>query len=118
MRCGRAAEQLVGLSEKTSGNSVGGKGENVSKVKESGGFEQRVRRVPFERTETGTEPDDDEDSDQDDDALLLARSYYDTREYRRAAHALQGASGKKATFLRFYATYLVIFFCIFFLRLD
>jgi hypothetical protein len=117
VRCGRAAEQLVGLSAKASSNSVDAK-VDTAKVKESGGFEPRARRVASERAETGTEPDDDEDSDQDDDALLLARSYFDTREYRRAAHALQGASGRKATFLRFYATYLVIkiffwhFFCI------
>ena len=111
MRYGRAAEQLVGLREKGSGSSSGvdAKVDNA-KVRES---EQRARRAPPERVETGTEPDDDEDSDQDDDALLLARSYFDTREYRRAAHALQGASGRKATFLRFYAIYLVIFFCIF-----
>lgn len=77
------------------------------KVKDSAGFEPRARRVA---SESRTATDDDEDSDHDDDALLLARSYFDNREYRRAAHALQGASGSRATFLRFYATYLVIFF--------
>lgn len=77
------------------------------KVKESAGFEPRERRGVPELSESGRVPEDDEDSDQDDDALLLARSYLDTREYRRAAHALQGVPGSRATFLRFYATYLV-----------
>lgn len=97
-----AAEQLVGLSEKHRGDGVDSKVDSV-KVKDSAGFEPRARRVA---SESRTATDDDEDSDHDDDALLLARSYFDNREYRRAAHALQGASGSRATFLRFYATYL------------
>ena len=52
--------------------------------------------------------EDEDDSESDEDVLLLAKSYFDVREYRRAAHALQGASGKKAFFLRCYATYLVM----------
>lgn len=99
MACDRAAEQLVGLSEKHRLDS------QVDK-KESAAFEARAKRSE------SAAADDDEDSDQDDDALLLARSYFDTREYRRAAHALQGSSGSRATFLRFYATYLVIFLSI------
>ena len=105
MCCGRAAEQLVGLNEKVSGSS----NLDNAKVKERGGlYDLRARRTP----EAGIEVEEDEDSDQDDDALLLGRSYFDTREYRRAAHALQGASGRKATFLRFYATYLVSLGCV------
>ncbi|KAJ6809754.1 anaphase-promoting complex subunit 8 [Iris pallida] len=40
------------------------------------------------------------------DSYLLAKSYFDCREYRRAAHALRGQNGKKAVFLRCYALYL------------
>lgn len=106
--CRRAAEQLVGLREKTISNSVALE-ENAT-TRESTGFEFRSTGVASDCPEQGTDRDDI-DSEQDDDGLLLARSYFDTREYRRAAHALQSASGSTATFLRFYATYLVIWFC-------
>lgn len=41
------------------------------------------------------------------DFYLLAKSYFDCREYRRAAHVLRDQTGKKAVFLRCYALYLV-----------
>nr|XP_043607702.1 anaphase-promoting complex subunit 8 [Erigeron canadensis] len=40
------------------------------------------------------------------DIYLLAKSYFDCREYRRAAHVLGDQKGKKALFLRCYALYL------------
>lgn len=40
------------------------------------------------------------------DALLLARCYFQMREYLRAAHALEEAPGHTARFLRLYALYL------------
>ncbi|KAG8379049.1 hypothetical protein BUALT_Bualt07G0047900 [Buddleja alternifolia] len=43
----------------------------------------------------------------DSDFYLLAKSYFDCREYRRAAHVLRDQTGKKAVFLRCYALYLV-----------
>ncbi|GFZ12064.1 anaphase-promoting complex subunit 8 [Actinidia rufa] len=43
----------------------------------------------------------------DSDCYLLAKSYFDCREYRRAAHVLRDQTGKKAVFLRCYALYLV-----------
>ncbi|XP_057465580.1 anaphase-promoting complex subunit 8 [Actinidia eriantha] len=42
----------------------------------------------------------------DSDCYLLAKSYFDCREYRRAAHVLRDQTGKKAVFLRCYALYL------------
>ncbi|XP_047955327.1 anaphase-promoting complex subunit 8 isoform X1 [Salvia hispanica] len=42
----------------------------------------------------------------DSDFYLLAKSYFDCREYRRAAHVLRDQTAKKAIFLRFYALYL------------
>lgn len=44
------------------------------------------------------------------DFYLLAKSYFDCQEYRRAAHVLWDQTSKKAAFLRCYALYLVIFF--------
>lgn len=54
------------------------------------------------------------------DFYLLAKSYFDCREYRRAAHVLRDQTGKKAVFLRCYALYLVCFqlcYLIFFLQM-
>lgn len=42
----------------------------------------------------------------DSDIYLLAKSYFDCREYRRAAHVLRDQTGKKAVFLRCYSLYL------------
>ena len=45
----------------------------------------------------------------DNDYYLLAKSYFDCREYRRAAHVLRDQTGKRAIFLRCYSLYLVCF---------
>ncbi|KAF3796278.1 Anaphase-promoting complex subunit 8 [Nymphaea thermarum] len=42
----------------------------------------------------------------ENDYYLLAKAYFDSREYRRAAHVLRDQTGKKAMFLRGYALYL------------
>ncbi|XP_075479648.1 anaphase-promoting complex subunit 8-like [Primulina tabacum] len=42
----------------------------------------------------------------DGDIYLLAKSYFDCKEYRRAAHVLRDQTGKKAVFLCFYSLYL------------
>ena len=39
--------------------------------------------------------------------LMLGKSLYDTREYRRAAHSLEKCTSPKAVFLRLYSLYLV-----------
>lgn len=56
----------------------------------------------------------EEDEIVDGDFYLLAKSYFDCREYRRAAHALRDQGGKKSVFLRCYALYLVSYFKVFF----
>ncbi|WJZ92171.1 hypothetical protein VitviT2T_011186 [Vitis vinifera] len=48
----------------------------------------------------------EEDEAIDGDFYLLAKSYFDCREYRRAAHVLRDQTRKKAVFLRCYALYL------------
>ncbi|XP_030940966.1 anaphase-promoting complex subunit 8-like [Quercus lobata] len=48
----------------------------------------------------------EEDDAVDGDFYLLAKSYFDCREYRRAAHVLRDQTGKKSVFLRCYALYL------------
>nr|XP_028953587.1 LOW QUALITY PROTEIN: anaphase-promoting complex subunit 8-like [Malus domestica] len=49
----------------------------------------------------------EEDDIVDGDFYLLAKSYFDCREYRRAAHVLRDQNGKKrSVFLRSYALYL------------
>ncbi|KAK6920772.1 Cdc23 [Dillenia turbinata] len=53
-----------------------------------------------------TTPVLEEDDSVDSDWYLLAKSYFDCREYRRAAHVLRDQTGRKAVFLRCYALYL------------
>ncbi|XP_040989326.1 anaphase-promoting complex subunit 8 [Juglans microcarpa x Juglans regia] len=48
----------------------------------------------------------EEDDAVDGDSYLLAKSYFDCREYRRAAHVLRDQTGKKSVFLRCYALHL------------
>lgn len=45
----------------------------------------------------------------DSDFYVMAKAYFDCREYRRAAHVLRDQTGRKAVFLRCYALYLVNF---------
>ena len=49
----------------------------------------------------------EEDEVVDGDFYLLAKSYFDCREYKRAAHVLRDQIGRKSLFLRSYALYLV-----------
>ncbi|KAL5722362.1 anaphase-promoting complex component apc8 [Ranunculus cassubicifolius] len=51
-------------------------------------------------------PIHEEDENFDSDCYLLAKSYFNCKEYRRAAHALRDQTGKKAVFLRCYSLYL------------
>lgn len=50
-------------------------------------------------------PEEDDDA-VDSDFYLLAKSYFDCKEYKRAAHVLRDQTGRKAVFLRCYALYL------------
>ncbi|GAB2221163.1 hypothetical protein Droror1_Dr00012332 [Drosera rotundifolia] len=49
---------------------------------------------------------EDGDDDVESDFYLLAKSYFDCKEYRRAAHVLRDQTGQKAVFLRCCALYL------------
>lgn len=51
-------------------------------------------------------PQTQEDA-QDLDALTLAKSYFDLKEYDRAAYFLRGCCSQKAYFLYMYSRYLV-----------
>ncbi|CAI5469030.1 unnamed protein product [Closterium sp. Yama58-4] len=46
------------------------------------------------------------EKEEDSDEVLFARSLFDVREFRRAAHVLEGVAGRRALFLRCYALYL------------
>ncbi|GJU27870.1 anaphase-promoting complex subunit 8 [Tanacetum coccineum] len=50
--------------------------------------------------------DEESECNVDSDFYLLAKSYFNCREYRRAAHVLKDQVGKKDLFLRCYALYL------------
>ncbi|PWA95186.1 Cdc23 [Artemisia annua] len=50
--------------------------------------------------------EEERESNADSDFYLLAKSYFNCREYRRAAHVLKDQVGKKDLFLRCYALYL------------
>ncbi|KAF9623284.1 hypothetical protein IFM89_000773 [Coptis chinensis] len=47
-----------------------------------------------------------EDGNYDSDNYLVAMSYFNCKEFKRAAHVLRDETGKKAVFLRCYAIYL------------
>ena len=51
-----------------------------------------------------TEEEEDED---EQDRVLLAKAYFDTNEFQRAAHALESARGSRGRFLRWYSLFLV-----------
>eukprot|EP00250_Pteridium_aquilinum_P025082 c3012_g1_i1 orf=380-2110(+) len=96
-----AAEQLIGLPDdaRASGpSSVMFSPEKSSSKKVS----RKKEAVTVESVNMLVE----EEEEEDEDIFLLAKSYFDMREYRRAAHVLNGVTGKKPLFLRWYATYL------------
>ncbi|GJM86342.1 hypothetical protein PR202_ga02194 [Eleusine coracana subsp. coracana] len=56
--------------------------------------------------EVGTPIPDDDAFDTGATSTCFAKTYFDCREYRRAAHVLQNQGGRKAVFLRCYALYM------------
>ncbi|KAL4178637.1 hypothetical protein AMTRI_Chr13g116080 [Amborella trichopoda] len=101
-----AAEQLVGIEHDITKSTPS----QHRFCRESSSIKMRLRRNEVSATPpagvsyVGT-PILEED-DIENDFFLLAKSYFDSREYRRAAHVLRGHKGKKAIFLRGYALYL------------
>ena len=101
----RAAEQLVGLPDdaKLPGSSVLFSSQKLTTKTIS------RKRETIDVIGSGNLSIENEE-EEEDDVYLLAKSYFDMKEYRRAAHVLNGVLGKKALFLRCYATYLVSVF--------
>ena len=83
--CKWAAEQLVGLRSAQAAQA---------------GDDQ-------EMTAAGGAADDaDEETEDEADAVLLAKAYFDSNEFLRAAHVLRGARSARARFLRWYSLFL------------
>ncbi|KAK3439981.1 hypothetical protein EUGRSUZ_B00321 [Eucalyptus grandis] len=102
-----AAEQLVGIEL----DPVKFTPSNTRFQRGSSSIRRRFRTneimsTPIAGVSYVSTPVMEEDDIVDGDFYLLAKSYFDCREYRRAAHVLRDQSGKKAVFLRCYALYL------------
>ncbi|OMO85780.1 Tetratricopeptide TPR-1 [Corchorus olitorius] len=102
-----AAEQLVGLEQ----DSAKFTPSNTRFQRGSSSIRRRFRTNEITSTPpTGvayvSTPVMEEDEVIHGDFYLLAKSYFDCREYRRAAHVLRDQTGKKSVFLRCYALYL------------
>ena len=104
----RAAEQLVGIEQDPAKFTPSHTRFQLG----SSSIRRRFRTNEIASTTTAgvssvSTPMLEEDEAIDGDFYLLAKSYFDCREYRRAAHVLRDQTGKKAVFLRCYALYLV-----------
>ncbi|KAK3440681.1 anaphase-promoting complex subunit 8 isoform X1 [Eucalyptus grandis] len=102
-----AAEQLVGIEL----DPVKFTPSNTRFQRGSSSIHRRFRNneitsTPIAGVSYVSTPVMEEDDIVDGDFYLLAKSYFDCREYRRAAHVLRDQSGKKAVFLQCYALYL------------
>ncbi|KAG2434247.1 hypothetical protein HXX76_007972 [Chlamydomonas incerta] len=91
-----AAEQLVGLELHTSQQPGAGAWHH----------EQAHSHAAFSGRSPAAAAGPRADPDENHPQYLLARCYFQAKEYRRAAHALGGLAGPLPTFLRLYATYL------------
>ena len=47
-----------------------------------------------------------EEDDEEQDRVLLAKAYFDTNEFQRAAHVLEGVRSSRGCFLRWYSLFL------------
>lgn len=98
-----AGEQLVGLPEDA---------RNAGPSSVLFPSEKTSHKKPSKRKESGTPGAlgsnmfGEEEEEEEGDVFLLAKSYFDMKEYRRAAQILKGVPGKKAFFLCCYSTYL------------
>lgn len=84
----RVAELLAGLPEE----------EDADPPQEEAPVDERLLQVE--------EGDEHDRCKKERRKLLLARSYVDLREFRRAAHALEGCKGSHALFVRKYSLYM------------
>lgn len=104
----RAAEQLAGIEQDPAKFTPA----NTRFQRGSSSIRRRFRTneitsTPIAGVSYVSTPVMEEDDAIDGDFYLLAKSYFDCREYRRAAHVLRDQTGKKSVFLRCYALYLV-----------
>lgn len=102
-----AAEQLVGIEQDPAKFTPS----NTRFQRGSSSIRRRFRTNDLTSTPTTgvsyvSTPVMEEDEVVNGDFYLLAKSYFDCREYRRAAHVLREQTGKKSVFLRCYALYL------------
>ncbi|CAN0903199.1 Anaphase-promoting complex subunit 8, partial [Linum grandiflorum] len=105
-----AAEQLIGIEQDPSKFTPA----NTRFQRGSSSIRRRFRTHEFTSTPSTpiagvsyvSTPVMEEDEAVDNDFYLLGKSYFDCREYRRAAHALRDQTGKKSVFLRNYALFL------------
>ncbi|AET01800.2 putative acetyltransferase A, auxiliary subunit [Medicago truncatula] len=104
-----AAEQLVGIEQDPSKFTPS----NTRFQRGSSSIRRKYRTHEITPTTTPiagvsyvATPVMEEDEFVDGDFYLLAKSYFDCREYRRAAHVLRDQIGRKSVFLRSYALYL------------
>jgi len=108
-KCGfRAAEQLVGIEADNAKFTPS----NTRFHRGSSSIRRKYRThettvTPVVGVSYDATPVLEEDELVDGDFYLLAKSYFDCREYKRAAHVLRDQMGRKSVFLRCYALYLV-----------
>uniref|UniRef100_A0A0E0ADA9 Cdc23 domain-containing protein n=1 Tax=Oryza glumipatula TaxID=40148 RepID=A0A0E0ADA9_9ORYZ len=116
--CSKVGEATPNLPDQTNGFLQGSLPRRAlsRRPPARGGSSFRRRLRPGAAGEAGTPlggvsyvstpiPDDDDAFDVGADRYLLAKAYFDCREYRRTAHVLRGQIGRKAVFLRCYALY-------------
>lgn len=102
-----AAEQLVGIEQDPAKFTPS----NTRFQRGSSSIRRRFRTNEITSTPIGgvsyvSTPVMEEDEVVAGDSYLLAKSYFDCREYKRAAHVVREQTGKKSVFLRCYARYL------------
>ncbi|KAJ7945924.1 anaphase-promoting complex subunit 8 [Quillaja saponaria] len=102
-----AAEQLVGIEQDPAKCTPS----NTRFQRGSSSIRRRYRTneitsTPISGVSYVSTPVMEEDELVVGDFYLLAKSYFDCREYKRAAHVLRDQTGKKSLFLRCYALYL------------
>ncbi|WCJ36020.1 anaphase-promoting complex subunit 8 [Euphorbia peplus] len=102
-----AAEQLVGIEHDPAKFTPA----NTRFQRGSSSIRRRFRSTDLTSTPAAgvsyvSTPTLEEDDLVDADFYLLAKSYFNCREYKRAAHVLRDQAGKKSVFLRCYALYL------------
>ncbi|TKY67885.1 Anaphase-promoting complex subunit 8 [Spatholobus suberectus] len=102
-----AAEQLVGIEQDPAKFTPS----NTRFQRGSSSIRRKYRThettvTPIAGVSYVATPVMEEDELVDGDFYLLAKSYFDCREYKRAAHVLRDQTGRKSVFLRCYALYL------------